>query len=152
MNKWEGTGRLVADPTVRYSNGENQTCIANFTLAVNRRFKKEGQPTADFIRCVAMGKSGEFVEKYFHKGMKADVVGHIQTGKYEDKDGKTVYTTDIMVEEIEFGESRNSQATQSETIPKSKQYDNDIEDEGGFETADEGFMNVPDDDDILPFS
>lgn len=136
MNKAELTGRLTKDPNTKYTSGDNQMCVARFTLAVNRRIKKEGQQDADFISCVAFGKTGEFVEKYAKKGMKFDVVGRIQTGSYEDKDGKKVYTTDVVVEEIEFGESKGA-----------------AKDEKSDEKPDEGFMDVPDDvADELPFN
>lgn len=107
MNKWIGIGRLVADPEIRYSHGENATCIARYRLAVERRFKKEGEQEADFISCVAFGKNGEFVEKYLHKGMKIGVSGRIQTGSYE-KDGVKHYTTEIVVEEHDFCESKGN--------------------------------------------
>lgn len=149
MNKAMIVGRLTRDPNVRYSQGENQTCVARFTLAVDRRRSKnsrEGEQTADFISCVAFGKTGEFVEKYARKGMKFDIVGRIQTGSYQDKDGKTVYTTDIVVEEIEFGESKAS-AQANGAAPANGGNAN-------AETAgDDGFMNVPDEiDDELPFN
>lgn len=127
MNKVILTGRLTKDPTIKY-NGE--MCIARFTLACDRRFKKDGQQSADFPSCVAFGKTGEFVEKYFRKGMKADITGRLQTGSYEDKDGKTVYTTEVVVEDIEFGESKKSETKEE---PK------------------EEFMEVEDDTD-LPFN
>jgi single-strand DNA-binding protein len=131
MNKVCICGRLTRDPEVRYSAGENTMCIARFTLAVNRRGKKEeGKTAADFISCVAFGKTGETVEKYFKKGMKADLSGRIQTGSYKDKDGKTVYTTEVVVEDIEFGESKKSETKEE---PK------------------EEFMEVEDDTD-LPFN
>ena len=113
MNKVSLTGRLVRDPDVRYSTGEKATCIARFTLAVERRFKQDGQPTADFINCVAFGKTGEFIDKYFTKGMKADISGRIQTGNYVDKNGDKKYTTDIVVEELEFGESKRTQGNEA---------------------------------------
>ena len=112
MNKVSLTGRLVRDPDVRYSTGEKATCIARFTLAVDRRFKQDGQPTADFINCVAFGKTGEFIDKYFTKGMKADVSGRIQTGSYVDKNGDKKYITDVVVEELEFGESKRNQGSE----------------------------------------
>lgn len=108
MNKVILIGRIVRQPEVRYTNN---TAIARYTLAVDRRFKKDGEPTADFINCVAFGKSGEFAEKYFNKGMKVAVTGRIQTGNYKDRDGRTVYTTDIVIEEQEFAESKQSQQT-----------------------------------------
>ena len=129
MNKVILTGRLTKDPTIKY-NGE--MCIARFTVACDRRFKKDGQQSADFPSCVAFGKTAEFIEKYFRKGMKADITGRLQTGSYEDKDGKTVYTTEVVVEDIEFGESKKSQGETKEE-PK------------------EEFMEVSDDTD-LPFN
>lgn len=134
MNHCDLTGRLTKDPVVRYSSGENQMCVARFTLAVNRRVAKnaEGGQKADFISCVGFGKKGEFVEKYAKKGMKFDISGRIQTGSYKDKNGKDVYTTEVVVEDIEFGESKTTQTTP--------------------ETND-GFTNVPDElDDQLPFN
>lgn len=122
MNRAVLTGRLTKDPAVRYTAGENQMCVARFTLAVNRRTKKEGEQNADFISCVAFGKTGEFVEKYFHKGMKADITGRIQTGSYQNKDGQTVYTTEVVCDDVEFGESKGSQATNG-TIVESKPND-----------------------------
>lgn len=139
-------GRLTRDPEVTYSNGANgQMAIARYTLAVDRKFKRDGEPSADFIRCVAFGKSGEFAEKYFHQGTKLVVEGRIQTGSYQDKDGKTVYTTDVVVEGQEFAESKsasndNNINTQSPPLPTSDNGD--------------GFMTIPDniDDSGLPFN
>ena len=134
-------GRLTADPQVRYSQGDNATAVARYTLAVNRKFKKDGEPTADFIPCVVFGRSAEFTEKYFRKGMQVAVSGRIQTGSYTNKDGNKVYTTDIVVEEQEFAESKaanqqNQQSAGSGSIP-----------------ASDGFMNIPDGmDEELPFS
>lgn len=118
MNKWLGIGRLTADPEVRYSQGENPLCIARYRLAIDRKYKKEGEPEADFISCVAFGKQGEFAEKYLHKGMKIGVEGRIQTGSYE-KDGHKVYTTDIVVEAHDFCESKgtaSSPAPQNDNV------------------------------------
>lgn len=136
MNRFTGIGRLTRDPDIRYTTGENSLCIARYTLACDRITKKEGQPSADFISCVAMGKQGEFVEKYLSKGMKIAIEGRIQTGSY-DKDGTKVYTTDIFVERHEFVESRNAQQNES-----------DQTDDG------DGFMPVPDNVDMegLPFA
>jgi single-strand DNA-binding protein len=106
LNKVILIGRLVSDPEVKYT-ADNQTAIARYRLAVNRKYKKDGEQEADFINCVAFGKSGEFAEKYLYKGTKIAVSGRIQTGSYE-KDGQRVYTTDIIVEEHEFCESKNS--------------------------------------------
>lgn len=118
MNKWLGIGRLTADPEVRYSQGENPLCIARYRIAVDRKYKKEGEPEADFISCVAFGKNAEFVEKYLRKGMKIGVEGRIQTGSYE-KDGHKVYTTDIVVEAHDFCESKgtaSSPAPQNDNV------------------------------------
>lgn len=106
MNKWLGIGRLTRDPDIRYTNGSEPMAIARFTVAVDRRFKKDGDQEADFISCVAFGKNGEFAEKYLHKGLKIAVEGRIQTGSYDDRTGKKVYTTDIVVEHMEFVESK----------------------------------------------
>ena len=120
-------GRIVRDPDVRYTQGEKSMAIARYTLAVDRRFKKDGEPTADFISCVAFSKNGEFAEKYFHKGMKIAVSGRIQTGSYTNKEGQKVYTTDVIVEEQEFCEKKGE--GESQNTPK----------------ADEGFMDLPGD-------
>ena len=112
MNKVILMGRLTRDPDVRYSQGQTPTAIARYTLAVDRRFTKRDDPnapTADFISCVAFGKSGEFVEKYLKKGTKICVSGRIQTGSYVNKDGQKVYTTEVVVDDHEFAESKNSQ-------------------------------------------
>ena len=152
MNKIILTGRFVRDPEVRYSNGEKATAVARFSLAVERNFAKKGgdQPTADYPNCTAFGKQAEFVEKYFRKGMKAAIVGRIQTGSYTNRDGQKVYTTDVVVEQIEFCESKNSnsqnqQQSQIGYAPKST---------APVPMTDEsGFMNIPDGIDAeLPFS
>lgn len=114
MNKVELIGRLVADPDVKYSAGENPTCVARFRIAVDRRFKKDNEQTADFISCVSFGKTGEFIEKYFAKGMRIGLCGRIQTGSYE-KDGQKVYTTDVVAEEVEFVESKGSSESAATT-------------------------------------
>ena len=161
MNKVILMGRLTRDPEVRYSNGANgeQLAIARYTLAVDRRGKtQEGQTNADFIRCVAFGRSGEFTEKYFHQGTKIVVEGRIQTGSYQDKNGNTVYTIEVVIENQEFAESkaasRNAQAQpQQNTQPTPPPQQNTLptpppQPEG------EGFMNIPDgvDDSGLPFN
>lgn len=107
MNNVSLIGNLTRDPEIRYSQGERQTAIATFTIAVNRKYKREGEPDADFLRCVAFGKVAELIEKYFSKGNKIGLRGWIRTGSYQNKDGVTVYTTDISVEDIYFVESRN---------------------------------------------
>lgn len=131
MNKAIISGRLCRDTETRYSG---ELAISRYTLAVDRRFKKEGEPEADFINCVAFGKAGDFAEKYFRKGMKVSVAGRIQTGSYLDNEtGKRVYTTDIVVEEQEFCESKKEQEKPSSS-------------------SNEGWMNVPDGiDSDLPF-
>ena len=109
MNKCTLVGRLTKDPEIRYSQSENATATARFSVAVNGRFKNaEGNYDADFINCVAFGKTAEFLEKYFKKGMAIGLTGHIQTGSYTNKDGQKVYTTDVVVEETEFVESKNA--------------------------------------------
>ena len=140
MNKVIEIGRLTKDPEVRYSNGANgSTAVARYTLAVDRKFKQEGQPTADFINCIAFGKLGEFAEKYLHKGVKIAIVGRIQTGSYKNKDGNTIYTTDVVVEEQEFCESKSSQQSQNNDRPQPSQ--------------DNSWMNIPDGvEDSLPFN
>ena len=138
MNKIILMGRLTKDPDVRYSQGENPMAIARYTLAVDRKFKRDGEPNADFINCIAFGKNGEFAEKYLHKGIKIAVVGRIQAGSYANKDGIKVYATDVVVEEHEFAESKN--ASQSERPKPMPQTDSD------------GFMSIPDGiDSELPF-
>ncbi len=146
MNKVILMGRLTRDPEIRYSQGENATAVARYTLAVDRRFNRNNdEQTADFINCVAFGRSGEFAEKYFHKGIKIAVTGRIQTGSYTNKDGVKVYTTEVVVEDQEFAESKNSSGNS----------------DGGFAPANrpapaaagDGFMNIPDGiDEELPFN
>ena len=148
MNKVILMGRLTRDPEVRYStSGDNQLAIARYTLAVDRRFKRDGDQSADFIRCVAFGRSGEFAEKYFHQGTKIVAEGRIQTGSYQDKDGKTVYTTEVVVENQEFAESKNaSQQNNSNVQSGQSPYGVTPKDE-------DGFMHIPDGiDEELPFS
>lgn len=138
-------GRLTADPDVRYSQGDNPTAVAKYTLAVDRRFKRDGEPTADFIRCVVFGKPAEFTEKYFRKGTKICISGRIQTGSYTNRDGQKIYTTDVIVEEQDFAESKAA-AAQSNNIQAGP---------SPYGPADsDGFMNIPDgiDDDELPFN
>lgn len=144
MNKVELVGRLTRDPEVRYTQGENASAIARFSVAVNRRFKNnEGNYDADFINCVAFGKSGEFIEKYFKKGMAIGISGRIQTGSYTNKDGVKVYTTDVVVEEAEFVESKNSGGT---STPSNASANNNT-------PSADGFMNIPDGiDEELPFN
>ena len=129
---------MTKDPESRDSQGASSTCIARYTLAVDRKFKQEGQPNADFINCIAFGKLGEFAEKYLHKGVKIAVTGRIQTGSYKNKDGNTVYTTDVVVEEQEFCESKSSNQSQGNDRPQ---------------TSSDDFMSIPDCvEDGLPFN
>lgn len=120
MNKFIGIGRLVHDPEVRYSQGKNgeKITIAMYTLAIDRKIKHEGTANADFIPCVAFGKSAEFTEKYLKKGTKISIVGHIQTGSYTNKNGQKVYTTDIIVDEQEFVESKKEESKSQQTTPE----------------------------------
>lgn len=113
MNKVILIGRLTKDPEVRYSQGNTATAIARYTLAVDRRFKRENEPSADFINCIVFGKAAEFTEKYLSKGTKVAVTGRIQTGSYTNKDGQTVYTTDVVVEDQEFAESKGSGSSEA---------------------------------------
>ena len=108
MNKVILMGRLTRDPEVRTSAGESGTEIARYTLAVDRRFKRDGEPNADFINCVSFGRLAEFAEKYLHQGTKVVISGRIQTGSYVNKDGQRIYTTDVIVEEVEFAESKKA--------------------------------------------
>lgn len=149
MNKAILMGRLTRDPEVRYTQGDNQMAIARYTLAVDRRFNRNGdENTADFISCVAFGKAGEFAEKYFRKGTKIAVTGRIQTGSYTNKDGVKVYTTDVVVEEQEFAESKNSSSNSGGSFGggNSNQASAPM-------AAGDGFMNIPDGiDEELPFN
>lgn len=144
MNKVILMGRLTRDPEVRYSQGASQTAVARFSVAVDRRFKRDGEPDADFFNCTAFGKQAEFVERYLHKGIKIVLSGRVQNDNYTNKDGQMVYSVRIMVEEIEFAESKAASG------------------DGGYapaagrpapSAAGDGFMNIPDgvDDEGLPF-
>ena len=148
MNKVILMGRLTRDPEVRYSQGATATAIARFSIAVDRRFKRDGEPDADFINCVAFGKTGEFIERYGHKGTKFVVEGRIQTGSYTNKDGQRVYTTDVVTENIEFAESKNSAGgdnSNSGYTPSNRP--------SPGSAAGDGFMNIPDGiDEELPFN
>nr|DAE57490.1 MAG TPA: Single strand binding protein [Caudoviricetes sp.] len=142
MNKVILMGRLTKDPDIRYSQGEKSTAVARFSLAVDRKFKQEGQPTADFINCLAFGKRAEFIEKYCRKGTKLVVEGSWQTGSYTNKDGNKVYTNECLIENCEFAESKaaaqNSQPAEGPS-PSS--------------AIGDGFMNLPDGiDEELPFN
>ena len=146
MNKVILMGRLTRDPDVRYSQGDNAMAVARYTLAVDRRFNRNNDDqTADFISCVAFGRSGEFAEKYLHKGTKIAITGRIQTGSYTNKDGVKVYTTDVVVEDQEFAESKNSAGSgDSGFAPAGRP---------APAAAGDGFMNIPDGiDEELPFN
>ena len=146
MNKAVLMGRLTKDPDVRYTQDAQPMCIARYTLAVDRRGKKDGQQTADFISCVAFGKAGEFTEKYLHKGMKICVAGRIQTGSYTRQDGQKVYTTDVVVEGQEFCEGRSANDVAHNYSTPSPQG-------SGTSAALDGFMNIPEGiDEELPFN
>lgn len=151
MNKVVLMGRLTRDPEIRYSQGESASCVARYTLAVDRRFKRQGdEQTADFISCVSFGKTAEFVERYLKQGTKIAGSGRIQTGSYTNKDGVKVYTTDVIMEEVEFAESKNASQNagsgyndgfQPAAAPQPSQ------------AAGDGFMNIPDGiDEELPFN
>lgn len=138
MNKVILMGRLTRDPEVRYSQGQQPLAIARFTLAVDRRYKTENEPTADFVRCVAFGKNAEFIEKYFRQGIKVLIAGRIQTGSYTNEEGQKIFTVDVVVEEQEFAESKkvNEQKNLS-----------DIPENG------DGFIDIPEGiDEELPFN
>lgn len=140
MNKAILIGRLTRDPEVRYSQNENSTAVARYTLAVDCKFAKQGEQNADFIGCVSVGKTAEFIERYFKQGMKMVAEGHIQTGSYTNKDGAKVYTTDVFVENVEFAESKREDGGQGGSVP------NPAPDNAGF-------MNIPQGDcDELPFN
>ena len=156
MNKVILMGRLTRDPDIRYSQGERQMAIARYTLAVDRRFARNrdnsgDQQTADFISCVAFDRSAEFAERYLHQGTKIVVTGRIQTGSYTNRDGQRVYTTEVVVEDQEFAESKaasqnNSGSSYEQPRQERPSQRNDV--------LDDGFMNIPDgvDDEGLPFN
>ncbi|MCI5919382.1 MAG: single-stranded DNA-binding protein [Roseburia sp.] len=143
MNKVILMGRLTRDPESRYtqSNGSQESmCIARYTLAVDRRGNRDGQQTADFIGCVAFGRAGELAEKYFKKGMRVAITGRIQTGSYTNRDGQKVYTTDVVIEEQEFAESKGESSGNRQQPQE-------------YSTGGDGFMNIPDGiDEELPFN
>ena len=145
MNKVILMGRLTRDAEVRYSQGDASTAVARFSLAVDRRFKRDGDDqTADFINCVAFGRTGEFMERFGRKGTKFLVEGRIQTGSYTNKDGQRVYTTDVVVENLEFAESKAS-SDNSGYVPANRPSPSGA--------AGDGFMNIPDGiDEELPFN
>lgn len=147
MNKAILVGRLTRDPEVRYSQGDNATAVARYTVAVDRRFKRDNEPSADFIPCVVFGRSAEFAEKYFRQGMRVSVSGRIQTGSYTNKEGVKVYTTEIIVEDQEFAESRGESDANRSSFQQTAPSPSPSVDAG------DGFMNIPDGiDEELPFN
>ena len=158
MNKVILMGRLTRDPDIRYSAGESSTAVARYTLAVDRRFKRDGEATADFINCVAFGRSAEFAEKYLRQGIKIAITGRIQTGSYTNREGVKVYTTDVVVEEQEFAESKNASAENSASYGAGKYGGNYGSAPASSAPASapvsaDGFMNIPDGiDEELPFN
>ena len=147
MNKVILMGRLTKDPEIRYTQAETPVAIARYTLAVDRRYKRDGDQDADFIPCSAFGRNGEFADKYLRKGTKITVVGRIQTGSYTNKEGQRIYTTEVVVEEQEFAESKRAtdgaQAGNAAPVAERKPA-----------TGTDGFMNIPDglDEEGLPFN
>ena len=147
MNKVILMGRLTRDPEVRYSQGDNASAVARYTLAVDRRFKRDGDgQTADFINCVAFGRAAEFAERYLRQGTKIAVTGRIQTGSYTNRDGVKVYTTDVVIEEQEFAESKAASGASNSNYQASPAPSPSVD-------IGDGFMNIPDGiDEELPFS
>ena len=154
MNKVILMGRLTRDPDIRYTQGERQMAIARYTLAVDRRGRgsNNGESTADFIQCVAFDRSAEFAEKYLHQGTKLVVTGRIQTGSYTNKDGQRVYTTDVVVEEQEFAESKAAASDHSGNFGGGYQQPSSRPTPSS--AVSDGFMNIPDgvEDEGLPFN
>lgn len=147
MNKVILMGRLTRDPDVRYTTGENPLAIARYTLAVDRRFHKDGEAAADFISCVVFGRAAEFAEKYFRQGLKITISGRIQTGNYTNREGQKVYTTEIVVEEQEFAESKSSGDNGAAYYPPKQ-----TPPPAPADSAD-GFMSIPDGiEEELPFN
>ena len=152
MNKVILMGRLTRDPDVRYSAGENSTAVARYTLAVDRRFHRDGDATADFIGCVAFGRQAEFAEKYLRQGTKIAIIGRIQTGSYTNREGQKVYTTDVVVEEQEFAESKNAGGNNGGYSAPQHNNPAPSANTSDLGSAD-GFMNIPDGiDEELPFN
>ncbi len=171
MNKVILMGRLTRDPDVRYTQGDNTMCVARYTLAVDRRFNRRDNNdggNADFISCVAFGKSGEFAERYLHKGTKIAVTGRLQTGSYTNKDGQKVYTTDVVIEDQEFAESKNAAGANGSFGGGNGSYNGGGNNSYGYgggnnsfggdrgrqpEATVDGFMNIPEGiDEELPFT
>ena len=153
MNKVILMGRLTRDPEIRYSAGENQTAVARYTLAVDRRFRRQGdEQTADFINCVVFGRGAEFAERYLHQGTKIVATGRIQTGSYTNREGQKVYTTEVVVEDQEFAESKASSDSYAAAHPRTEAAPATSMPSPSAASAD-GFMNIPDGiDEELPFN
>lgn len=153
MNKVILMGRLTRDPEVRYSQGASQTAVARFSIAVDRRFKREGEPDADFFNCTAFGKQAEFIERYMRKGVKVVVCGRIQNDNYTNKEGQMVYSVRVMVDEIEFAESKNASAGSGDSGYNGGGYMGGGNSAPAPSGAGDGFMNIPDGiDEELPFN
>ena len=149
MNKVILMGRLAREPEVRYSQGTEPLAIARYTLAVNRRFKRQGEPEADFINCVAFDRAGEFAEKYFRQGMRVLVSGRLQTGSYVNKEGQKVYTTEVILDDQEFADSKGAASEMggyAQAAPSQRP--------APTSAIGDGFMNIPDgvEDEGLPFN
>lgn len=152
MNKVILMGRLTRDPDVRYSSGDGSTAVARYILAVDRRFHRDGDATADFIGCVAFGRQAEFAEKYLRQGTKIAITGRIQTGSYTNREGQKVYTTDVVVEEQEFAESKNAGGNNGGYSAPQHNNPAPSANTSDLGSAD-GFMNIPDGiDEELPFN
>ncbi|MBC5660498.1 single-stranded DNA-binding protein [Anaerosacchariphilus sp. NSJ-68] len=154
MNKVILMGRLTRDPDVRYSQGESATAVARYTLAVDRRFRRDGDASADFIGCVAFGRQAEFAEKYLRQGTKIAITGRIQTGSYTNREGQKVYTTDVVVEEQEFAESKAAAGEHAGGFQSQQNQANPFQSAPTpSAAAGDGFMNIPDGiDEELPFN
>ena len=153
MNKAILMGRLTRDPDIRHSTGENAQAVARYTLAVDRRFKRDGDATADFIGCVAFGRQAEFAERYLHQGTKIAVTGRIQTGSYTNRDGQRVYTTDVVIEEQEFAESKAAAERGAAVSSAAPRESYSPAPAPVPEAPADGFMNIPDGiDEELPFN
>ena len=153
MNKVILMGRVTRDPEVRYSQGASQTAVARFSIAVDRRFKREGEPDADFFNCTAFGKQAEFIERYLRKGVKVVVCGRIQNDNYTNKEGQMVYSVRVMVDEIEFAESKNASANNGDSGYNGGGYMGGGNSAPAPSGAGDGFMNIPDGiDEELPFN
>ena len=140
MNKIILMGRLTRDPEVRYSQGDNAVAVGRFSLAVDRKFKREGEPDADFFNCTAFGNQAEFIEKYLRKGTKIVITGRVQNDNYTNKEGQKVYSVQILVEEVEFAESRSAGGAAPAGRPSPSQ------------AAGDGFMSIPEGEEELPFN